>query len=204
MPSGSVKWPLPVTAKPHDVVQPCVCCSDLFHRQIINLQWLTLFYPHRHWHLVWLASYATNCLFSLAADLPYSFSFSMILITACSPMLRPRLLLCFQVMDSITEQLSWGGERKEGRKSLERENSQVAGLLGLWNSSRVPWCSGGLSVHDESTGLLYCLLYFAILYDSHIFWAVLICDQYFIATPGGIFSENTGKKQRPDARTANE
>lgn len=115
-------------------------------------------------------------------------------------MLRPGVLLWFQVMDSITERFSWGGERKEGRKSLERENSQVAAFLGLWISSKVPWCSGGLSAHDESTGLLHCLLYFAILYDSHIFWVVLICDQYFIATPRGICSENTGKKQRPDAR----
>jgi len=34
-------------------------------------------------------------------------------------------------MDSITERFSWGGERKEGRKSLERENGQVAAFLGL-------------------------------------------------------------------------
>lgn len=153
-----------------------VCYSALlicFHRRIINSLWLTLFYFHPITDISSELHHIPQIFFGCCCSLfPLLIT---ILIIICSLILRPRLLLCFQVMYSSIE---WfiGEERKERRKSLQRKNVQLSWFLSPWNSSKISCCSGGLSLHNESTGLLYCLLYFAIFSDSHIFWVVLICD----------------------------
>lgn len=92
-------------------------------------------FPAHHWHLVWVTSYPSNCLSFLASSALYSLSFSMILIIIYSLILRPRLLLCFQVMYSFTEWFIGEGRGKREGKALRWKISK---FHNFWVSETVP------------------------------------------------------------------
>lgn len=132
-------------------------------------------FPPRHWHLVWVTSDPTNCISFLAADALHSLFFSMILIIICSLILRPRLLLCFQVMYSITE---WfiGEERGKGEGKALR--GKMAKFQDFWLSEIVPKFLGVLEVFLYMMKALgFCIVcfilqYFMILIYSELCWFV--------------------------------
>lgn len=92
-------------------------------------------FPAHHWHLVWVTSYPPNCLSFLAASALYSLFFSMILIIICSLILRPRLLLCFQVMYSFTE---WFIGEERGKREGKALRWKISKFHDFWVSETVP------------------------------------------------------------------
>ena len=135
---------------------------------------IVLFPPH-HWHLVWVTSYPTNCVSFLAADALYSHFFSMILIIICSLILRPRLLLCLQVMYSFTEWFIGEERGKREGKALSRKMSK---FHDFWVSEIVPKFLGVLEVFPYMMKALgfsivcFILQYYMILIYSELCWFV--------------------------------
>lgn len=157
-------------------------------------------FPPRHWHLVCVTSDPTNCISFLAADALYSLFFSMILIIICSLILRPRLLLCFQVMYSITE---WfiGEERGKGEGKALR--GKMAKFQDFWLSEIVPKFLGVLEVFLYMMKALgFCIVcfilqYFMILIYSELCWFVTSFHHY----PGRNFLWKHRKETTPWCET---
>lgn len=134
---------------------------------------IVLFRAH-HWHLVWVTSYPSNCLSFLASSALYSF-FSMILIIIYSLILRPRLLLCFQVMYSFTE---WFTGEEKGKREGKALRWKISKFHDFWVSETAPKFLGVLEAFPcMMKALSFCIVcfilqYFMILIYSELCWFV--------------------------------
>lgn len=150
-------------------------------------------FPAHHWHLVWVTSYPSNCLSFLAAAALYSLFFSMILIIIYSLILRPRLLLCFQVMYSFTD---WFIGEERGKREGKALRWKISKFHDFWVSERVPKFLGVLEAFPcTMKALSFCVVcfilqYFMILIYSESCWFVtsfssLPQEEISLETPAG-------------------
>lgn len=99
----------------------------------------------------------------------------MILITICSLLLRPRLLLCFQVMYSFTE---WFIGEERGKREGKALRGKMSKSHDFWVSEIVPKFLGVLEVFPCTIKALgfsivcFILQYFMILIYSELCWFV--------------------------------
>lgn len=132
-------------------------------------------FPTHHWHLVQVTSYPSNCL-SLAASALYSLFFSMILIIIYSLILRPRLLLYFQVMYSFTE---WFIGEERGKREGKALRWKISKFHDFWVSETAPKFLGVLeALPCTMKALSFCIVcfilqYFMILIYSELCWFVI-------------------------------
>lgn len=132
-------------------------------------------FPAHHWHLVWVTSHPPNCLSFLAAGALYSLVFSVILIIIYSLILRPRLLLCFQVMYSFTE---WFIGEERGKREGKALRWRISKFHDFWVSETVPKFLVVLEAfHCMMKALSFCVVcfilqYFMILIYSELCWFV--------------------------------
>lgn len=99
----------------------------------------------------------------------------MILIIICSLILRPRLLLCFQVMYSFTE---WSIGEESGKREGKASRRKMSKFHDFWVSEIVPTFLGVLEVFPSTMkALVFCIVcfvlqYFMILIYSELCWFV--------------------------------